>query len=244
MATIGLAAVWAGGVWFTVAVAVIAGLMVWELASMAAGPPWHCVGLGIAAAAGIGATTILPIEIILPFLGFVVLGGIVTLRRHQVFYLMFVPLVLVAAIGLILRSDDIGLTWILWLFLVVLMTDISGYFSGRMIGGRKFWPKISPQKTWAGLIAGWIGAACIGWGFATITEVGGVIIVLSILLSLASQIGDFAESAMKRRMGVKDSSALLPGHGGVFDRLDGLLGAILAFLIMDHIVGFSHVSGG
>ncbi|MDP5349564.1 MAG: phosphatidate cytidylyltransferase, partial [Paracoccaceae bacterium] len=134
-----------------------------------------------------------------------------------------------------LRDTPDGLTWLIWLVLVVVVTDVAGYFAGRMIGGPKFWPAISPKKTWSGTVAGWIGAGALGLAFQPLTGAGATLVLISMIASFASQMGDIAESAVKRRTGVKDSSSLIPGHGGVLDRFDGLLGAsllVLLFMVM------------
>ena len=99
----------------------------------------------------------------------------------------------------------------LWLVLLVAATDILGYFAGRILGGPKFWPRVSPKKTWSGTVAGWIGAALIGWVFMARTGSGVELIAISVALSMASQMGDIAESAIKRHVGVKDSSTCCPG---------------------------------
>ena len=128
------------------------------------------------------------------------------------------------------------MVWLLWLILVVVATDIAGYFAGRALGGPKFWPAISPKKTWSGTAAGWISAAVVGLIFLLITDAGRDLIWISAAVAFASQMGDIAESAVKRRCGVKDSSNLIPGHGGLFDRFDGLLGASLAMLAVALVV--------
>jgi len=134
--------------------------------------------------------------------------------------------VVVAGWGLIeLRAG--GMAPVFWLIGVVVATDIAGYFFGRMLGGPKFWPKVSPKKTWSGTVAGWVAAAIVGWLF--VPALGAGIIWLSVIVSFASQMGDAAESALKRAKGVKDVSALIPGHGGVFDRFDAIMGA--AFVV-------------
>ncbi len=124
---------------------------------------------------------------------------------------------------------------------IVVVSDIAGYFAGRMIGGPKFWPRVSPKKTWSGTIAGWIGAAILGSvaGFYMLLHEGaqsGVLFLalVAVLLAFAGQMGDIVESAIKRRAGVKDSSDLIPGHGGVLDRFDAMIGVglVLAILIL------------
>ncbi|MFT7370353.1 MAG: phosphatidate cytidylyltransferase [Octadecabacter sp.] len=120
----------------------------------------------------------------------------------------------------------------MWLVSIVVLTDIVGYFVGRSFGGPKFWPALSPKKTWSGTIGGWIGAAIVGIVFVIFFNAGWMVILLSILVSFAGQMGDIAESALKRRQGVKDSSTLIPGHGGLLDRFDALLGASLFMLLL------------
>lgn len=120
------------------------------------------------------------------------------------------------------RSYD-GLALVLWVFIVTWGTDIGAYFTGRAIGGPKLAPAISPGKTWSGLYGGVAAAAVIGGAWAFYAGLHLVILLLAPLFSVASQGGDLFESWMKRRAGIKDSGTWLPGHGGVFDRLDGML---------------------
>lgn len=132
---------------------------------------------------------------------------------------------LAAAIALLWIRDraDNGLALLLWLFIVVWMVDIGGYFAGRVIGGPKLAPRISPNKTWAGLYGGVAAATILGGGWAMYTGLPAILLLLAPLFAVAAQGGDLFESWMKRRAGIKDSGDWLPGHGGVFDRLDGLL---------------------
>ncbi len=119
-------------------------------------------------------------------------------------------------------------TLVLWVFVVTWATDILAYFAGRTIGGPKLAPRISPNKTWAGLIGGMVGAGLFGWATATWFEMEPLFLWIGAPMGLIAQTGDLYESWEKRRAGVKDSGRLLPGHGGVLDRLDGLLAAALA----------------
>ncbi len=116
-----------------------------------------------------------------------------------------------------------GASAVFWVFLVVWSTDIGAYFAGRAIGGPKLAPSISPAKTWAGLYGGVAAATVIGGGWALFVGLPLVTLLLAPLFAVAAQAGDLFESWMKRRAGVKDSGRWLPGHGGVFDRVDGLL---------------------
>jgi phosphatidate cytidylyltransferase len=120
-----------------------------------------------------------------------------------------------------------GLSALILVLLVVWATDIGGYFAGRGIGGPKLWPRVSPNKTWAGALGGFAASLLIAGGFAGFGY-GKTwpLLVLAAALSIASQLGDLFESAVKRRFGVKDSSHIIPGHGGLMDRLDGFVAAI------------------
>ncbi len=128
-----------------------------------------------------------------------------------------------AALLWIRERADHTLFLLLWVFIVTWSTDIGAYFAGRAIGGPKLAPAISPNKTWAGLIGGMIAAAVLGGVWATTTGLPGALIWLAPLFAAGAQLGDLFESWLKRRAGVKDSGDLLPGHGGVLDRLDGLV---------------------
>jgi phosphatidate cytidylyltransferase len=132
---------------------------------------------------------------------------------------------LAAALALLWIRDraDEGLYLVMWVFIIVWATDIGAYFTGRAVGGRKLAPAISPGKTWAGFYGGLAAATLLGGAWALLTDLDRLLLVLAPLLSIAAQAGDLFESWMKRQAGVKDSGDWLPGHGGVFDRLDGLL---------------------
>jgi phosphatidate cytidylyltransferase len=147
-----------------------------------------------------------------------------------VWYLAGFLYALAAAISLLWireRSDpDLpngGLVLLLWVFVVVWSTDIGAYFAGRSIGGPKLAPAISPGKTWAGFYGGILAAMVLGGAWAFVSGLPLVLLLLAPLFAVAAQGGDLFESWMKRRAGMKDSGNLLPGHGGVFDRVDGLL---------------------
>lgn len=139
-----------------------------------------------------------------------------------------------------LRTDfTYGLHIALWLPLTVIAADVGAYFSGRFIGGPKLAPKISPNKTVSGAVGGQALAVIMGTGYALFFGVGSiaVIAIVSLLTAIVSQIGDLTESAAKRSYGVKDASALIPGHGGLLDRFDGLIAAILVMALATVIAG-------
>jgi phosphatidate cytidylyltransferase len=136
------------------------------------------------------------------------------------------------AVALIwIRSDPAdGWLAILYIFMIVWTTDSAAYLFGRSIGGAKLAPRISPKKTWSGLIGGAASAGLAGLVFAAIAlgEFRPLLALLGVAFALISQLGDLGESAVKRVFGMKDTSGLIPGHGGVLDRIDGLLLAALA----------------
>jgi phosphatidate cytidylyltransferase len=148
---------------------------------------------------------------------------------------VFVPYLIVVAYSGVLIMTLFGspyLAWLLLMIVVVIVTDVAGYFAGRMIGGRKFWPAVSPKKTWSGVVAGWIASAAVGVAAAFAIGTGFAGVLICVAMSFGAQMGDIAESAIKRRAGVKDSSNLIPGHGGFLDRFDGMIGASVVFFLV------------
>ncbi len=153
-------------------------------------------------------------------------------KSHRNLAAIFAVAVLIVGIGLISFRNINGIAFIFWMILVIVASDVMGYFAGRIFGGPKFWPSISPKKTWSGTAAGWIGAALVGLGFVIWNGSSVGLIFVSVLTAFAGQMGDIAESALKRKTGVKDSSNLIPGHGGVLDRFDAVSGAVLFLLVL------------
>lgn len=133
------------------------------------------------------------------------------------------------SLGALYGSADYGVLSIFWLFAIVWGTDIFAYLGGRLIGGPKLWPIISPSKTWSGTLSGIIAGALLGTATAASClgpEARAIpIFLLGLGAAAVSQIGDIFESWAKRRFGIKDSSNLIPGHGGFMDRLDGFIAA-------------------
>ena len=138
--------------------------------------------------------------------------------------LLLGPLAILGAMaGLWFIRDHLGMTAALWVFGMVWATDIGAYFAGRAFGGARLAPAISPSKTWSGLIGGMVAALIASATIGDRAGIVGVPLWIGLFMGLLAQLGDLGESWMKRRAGVKDSGKLIPGHGGLFDRVDGLL---------------------
>lgn len=240
-AGIGLWLMWLGGVPFKLLISAITGIMVWEVARMV-GAGRLAPLLGGMAAVVMVALALLPTGLALPLIFLPALVGVSQLNDYRVRFSLFSSAVVIGGLGLFVLREDFGFIWMLWLALVVIASDVLGYFAGRVIGGPKFWPKVSPKKTWSGTIAGWIGAGAVGAIYVAKGYAGVEIIGISIAVAIAGQMGDVAESALKRTVGIKDSSSILPGHGGMFDRFDSMLGASLFLLLVEQIVAFPPVA--
>lgn len=246
LAALVLALTWLGGLPFRLLAALIVGLIFYEWARMCrAGAPSK---LGIASEAGVAV-----------FAAALVFGV-------PALWLLALLLVLVAALAVMARNagagwwepggvayaglsglslallrdgDQPGLIAILFLFAVVWATDILAYFVGRAVGGPKLAPAISPGKTQSGAVGGAVGGVIAGVLLAAAAGLGGIplLAITALLLSIVSQAGDLFESWVKRRHGVKDSSNIIPGHGGVMDRVDGLVAAAFALYLIGWIAG-------
>jgi phosphatidate cytidylyltransferase len=234
-----LGAVFLGGIWFDLFMAIFAGVMGWEWARLCRGrltgtdwilpvlfalaavlgardPPWVVAGI---LAAGLLLWGYQPAGAARD--GSPGVGGWIALGLPY----WGIPVVCLAWVRL-----TGGWEAVFWILAVVWATDTGAYAAGRLIGGPKLAPRISPKKTWAGLIGGMASALASGWGMAALLDQGqGVppwLILLAPLLAVVAQAGDLAESAVKRRFDVKDSSNIIPGHGGVLDRVDGLMAVV------------------
>ena len=223
---------WAGGFPFLVFWAVAGVIVIWEWTRMTGGDHlWARVGVG-------ALTLILASPLALHAhaafaCAALVAGGLGSAmvaapeRRLAAFGGVLYAGSLVVGLNLLRASPEYGLASILWLFALVWGTDVFAYFGGRLIGGVKLWPSVSPGKTWSGAVVGALGGAALGvllaWLAAPAPVPARAMFALGLAFSAVSQLGDLFESAMKRRAGVKDASHLIPGHGGVMDRLDGFI---------------------
>jgi phosphatidate cytidylyltransferase len=236
MAPLAILLAWAGG-WFWAALATLAAIGMYVEWLSIVGTQQSRL-----AASGVAALLIAGICLALEHHGgaLIVYGiGLVAVvlltrgdRRWPVSGLLYAAVAQIAAV--LVRQDPVwGWSALLFVMLVVWATDIGGYFAGRTIGGPKLWVRVSPKKTWAGAIGGLTGSLIVAAGFAA-SGIGRMVsmLLLAAVLSVVSQLGDLFESAVKRRFGVKDSSHLIPGHGGVLDRIDGFVAAIVLAAII------------
>ncbi|WP_242442909.1 phosphatidate cytidylyltransferase [Magnetospirillum sp. 15-1] len=244
MAPPALLAAWAGGYAFATLIALAAGLMCWE---------WHRMlngGFtlsGRVASVGCAAASLLAVARPDIGLAMVTLAALASAglagsdrsgRGWAAFGAVYAGLPSVTLVWL--RGDvAAGNAVIWWLLLVVWSTDIGAYAFGRLIGGPKLLPAVSPKKTWAGLVGGMIsaGLAALLVALAVGAAAGTVVFAAGAMVAVVAQVGDLFESWIKRRCNVKDSSNIIPGHGGVLDRVDGLLTAALAVAALSLATG-------
>jgi phosphatidate cytidylyltransferase len=235
-----LAAVWLGRPWLPLLVLLGAAGMGWEWGRLCGRGHFGLVG-GLVLVTGVVSPAVLTVtgdgstSLAAAVLGaLAVLGLAVVTRRAEPLW--------TAGGALWITLGTLGFLWFalgpggragtLWLLAVVWATDIGAYTVGRAVGGPRLAPRVSPNKTWAGLFGALASAALVGVVAAALTQARAPLLLpLSVALAVVAQLGDLAESAAKRHFGVKDSSGLIPGHGGLLDRLDGLLAAALAVAI-------------
>lgn len=245
MLAVGAVEIWLGGTAFAALAVALTAVMLWELATMTA--PWRqAPPLAVAGAGGAALVLALVLHGTLAglFLMVPTLILILTPRRDRRLAGAYALAIMLAGFGLVTLRDAAGISVILWLIAVVVASDVLGYFAGRSFGGPKFWPQVSPKKTWSGTVAGWIGAALVGLGFVIFADADWLLLPLSALVAFAGQMGDIVESWIKRRAGVKDASHLIPGHGGVLDRFDALIGAVVLVMILGLLAPVTPLIGG
>lgn len=238
MIVVGLSAIWMGGLAFLALLAIVGGLMIWELARMLAPKVSSAKIILLAIIAGVSVLRVGYDTQLISLVSLLIAPaiGLVLLPHHRGLFAIYATAILFAISGLFwLRLD--GLEATIWLVLVVVGSDVGGYFAGRIFGGPKIAPKISPKKTWSGTLGGWLLAAMIGVGFVFWAGAGSALILISVLVAIAAQIGDVVESAVKRLSKIKDSSNLIPGHGGFLDRFDAMIGASLFVLVITAVLG-------
>ncbi|MEM1048871.1 MAG: phosphatidate cytidylyltransferase [Pseudomonadota bacterium] len=223
-----------GGWVFILGVAVMGILVFSEWCRIAGGPAGPLSGLLFSITIGATALAVgtqhLAIGLALLALAMLVALVVGSVRRPARWIAAGIAYSGLACISLIvLRQSEGGISQIYFLLVVVWATDTAAYMVGRTIGGPKLWPSISPKKTWSGSIGGLVFGSAAGIAFTVISgaDLDTRTFGLAVLLSIATQVGDLFESAFKRMFSVKDSGNLIPGHGGILDRLDGLLAAAM-----------------
>ncbi len=236
MLLIGGVAIWMGGYVFSAVIVCAVGAMHWELGRM-------LTPLSMQAQWFSALTSVICIIWLLitdSLIEQVVILTVATLLQRVYFHTvdrlgtLVSAGIIIGALLLIYVRNDVGIIAALWIFGIVVITDIAGYFVGSIVGGAKFWSTLSPKKTWSGIVGGWLGSVVLSY---VLVHLGYVILPLEVALaqalglSFASQMGDIVESGLKRAAGLKDSSDLIPGHGGVMDRFDGLIGASLVYAV-------------
>lgn len=249
LAPLAVAIAYVGGWTFVVFWAVAAMVVLWEWTLLVAGRDQRPIlmtggasvllAIALAGSVGSAAEGIHAVRLLaaIPVLAMGMLGvAALAPRAQRAWVAGGIPYA--GAIGIapiVLRSDAaLGFIAIILLFAIVWATDIFAYFIGRAVGGPKLTPKFSPKKTWSGAIGGIVAAVVVAIVIAQVAGLNGLlpIAMIAVLLSIAAQAGDLFESVLKRHFGAKDSSHLIPGHGGLMDRLDGFVtSAVLAALI-------------
>ena len=240
LAVLALAATIASA-WTFLLLAILAGaILAWEWGKLVRGTGFDAIAwiqaIGVAAVVILIALRRPEIALAALAIGLVAIG-LASFATNRLWWSLAGLLYTALTVGALvwLRSDQTyGATVVLYVFVVAWTTDTVSYAAGRSIGGAKLSPHISPNKTWSGFIAGALAPAIVGYAFALVlgATTAWRLALVSVALALACQMGDLVESAVKRRFGVKDMSELIPGHGGLFDRIDGLLLAgLLAGLI-------------
>lgn len=207
LAPIAILVAWIGGVPFVVFWTVAASIVLWEWSALVKNASHVDKSLGW-------------------FAGWMIAG------------LVYAGVLLLSPI--VLRGDPaLGFVAMLFVFAIVWVTDIAAYFVGRAVGGPKLWPAVSPNKTWSGAVAGTLGGIAAGLLVVKLAGlvVAPMLVIVALALSVAAQLGDLLESAIKRRFGAKDAGQLIPGHGGLMDRLDGFLTAAAAAVMVGLLRG-------
>jgi phosphatidate cytidylyltransferase len=252
LAAVAIAVLWAGGILFALFWLAAALAILWEWQALLGARRQRARFLVGATGITIAAAFASHLALGLAGAVFVAAGLITALiaeARSRLFAgagVLYAGALAVAVIAL-RQSDAFGLVAIAWLFALVWGTDIMAYFGGRLIGGPKLWPRVSAGKTWSGTVVGIFCGALLGLGVAIVALDHVAILpvlLLGLFLTAVSQAGDLAESALKRRFAVKDSGALIPGHGGVMDRLDGFTAACICAALICGLRQYPFIAAG
>ncbi|WP_425996036.1 phosphatidate cytidylyltransferase [Caulobacter sp. DWR1-3-2b1] len=253
-----VSAVWFGGVWFLALVAVCAALLAreWGMMSAPRAPRGVALAIGVAVLVAVVAAfrghyyLTWPLLAAGAILAALIARGAVERRADAAYGVIYIAPACIALVWL--RVLDAGLSWTLLLFAVTWFADIFAYVTGSILKGPKLWPKFSPNKTWSGFFGGLVAAAIAAVGIDALSGLlpalpdmnltWPVAAFIGFLGGLSTMMGDLWESILKRRFGVKDSGDLIPGHGGLLDRVDGLMFAaiVIAGVRLIYLYGWAH----
>lgn len=242
LAPVALAIAYAGGwLWTLLVTLAVIGLFVEWLMVVGAARELGVLAVGVAALAAGGfclAVSRIDAALIALVLGLAIVAALSSGQRlWTTAGFVYAAAAEIAAVLVRLDATE-GLAALVLILLVVWATDIGAYFAGRGLGGPKLWPRVSPKKTWAGAIGGLLASLVVAGGCAAFGLGRAMpLLALGAVFSVASQLGDLLESAVKRHFGVKDSSHIIPGHGGLMDRLDGLVAALVVAAIFGILRG-------
>lgn len=231
-------AIWAGGLWFLALILLACTLLAVEWAMMSAAKAWRvmagAVGFGLVAGVVAAYAGQLSLALVMLVFGAVAAGLFARNRGQEALDAAYGVLYLGWPAVLLIWLRDVdspsGLAWTVSAFVIAWASDIMAYLVGSLVGGPKLWPRFSPNKTWSGFIGGLAAGTIAGTALASFLNLGigpywGA--ALGLAAALATMAGDLWESALKRRYGVKDAGQLIPGHGGLLDRVDGLMFAVV-----------------
>ncbi|MBV8088423.1 MAG: phosphatidate cytidylyltransferase [Alphaproteobacteria bacterium] len=247
LAPLPIAAIWFGSPWLPLLTVLAGAVMAWEWGRLCCRGRLGATGIVLIAVvlATVAAAALMDIGFAV---GFLILGAAAVFWSAKrmpepepewaAFGTLWVALPCICLLWLA-REGMSGRATLLWVLTVVWATDIGAYVTGKTLGGPRLAPRWSPRKTWAGLAGGTVCAALSGWATAAWLGLSPALplVAISAALAIVEQFGDLAQSFAKRRFGVKDSSRLIPGHGGLLDRLDGLLAVIPVVALMTLLDG-------
>jgi len=249
LAPVAVGAVWLGGAYLAVVALAAAAVMGWEWGRMTQGGRFGLPGAVVVGSevVGVGAAALehpgIGVALVLAGAGVAALASVAIAAGSRIWLALGALWIGLPSIALVWIASDpqFGRVTILWLLALVWAIDSAAFVVGKLVGGPALAPRWSPKKTWSGALGGAAAAALVGAMCAKILDVSAsyTVVLVSLGLSVVEQMGDLAESAAKRRFGVKDASALIPGHGGFLDRLDGMLAVLAVTAIMVLLYGRS-----
>ncbi len=243
MAAVALGLTYAGFLPFAAMILVVSVIVAWEWGRIVRGVDVDVVTIAHIAAAVVAISLVAMGLVGLALLALLIgafLVGLLATGRHPWMSAGGVAFAGLPGVALVWLRDDVayGLLAVVFIMAIVVVTDTAAYFSGRLIGGPRLWPSVSPNKTWAGLMGAVSASAVAGAAFASLVPgaSGLKLAILAAVLAVVAQAGDLAESALKRRFGAKDASNIIPGHGGFMDRIDGLVTAAIAAAVFGAVL--------